>query len=1186
MKKIIDPIWMMLKLICFQALFFTTMMANNVHSQNVENTYVSFDWRKSKLEDAFTAIQKQTNFFFTYDRNIVEKITITGHSDEMLLSDFLNIVSGKTDLQFSISSENIFVAQGENLMEKRIRLKVPSGEMLKTTFKNLQSNITFRPKPGLVAIDHTLKGTVKAQNGDPLVGATVSIKGTTIGTTTNENGEFSLVIPDENNLVLEVWYLGYESKEIFVADNALINIILRESPSKLNEIVVIGYGEQTSAKVVGTVSKIAGHDLQKVAAPAVDQQLAGKLAGVIVNQPNGQPGASAQIVIRGTGTLTAGTNPLIVVDGFPLTEGSSLNAINPNDVEDINILKDAASAAIYGSRAANGVVLITTKKGVITDRSKISLSVYSGFQQQSSGVKLVDAYDFVQFLSEARDWGYVSKDPANRNVSDPNAVRVTKKINGKSIDGRELRLDDWQPYLDGTPGLTNTNWMNEAFRNARMQNYDLSFSGGNEKKTFYVGIGYFDQDGVVIGTNFKKYTANIRLENRLNDKIKVGINLLPSFTKQNIGDQGSRSSGALSLIALSFPTYAPYKADGSLNISEQLINETRKVEGVNVNGTPVENLVVTALKVKNNLSRFKSFGNAYLSAELLKGLTYKFSMGGDYDAYYEDFYYPSDIGAYRIPAPRSDANGSETKQNKVNYLLENTLTYHLGIKKHSFNLLGGYTFQKETSNYSSVIGTGFPDNNLKNVAGASAFTVSHVINTWALESYLGRVQYDFDAKYLFSAAFRTDGSSRFGKNNRWGYFPSVGAGWVLSREAFFPHTNLLNFAKLSASWGKTGNNQIGNYSSQALVTGSNYVYGTALAAGYISTTAPNPDLGWEVAAALNVGVDLGLLRNKLNINVSYYKTNTKDLLLNVPVPQQTGYNTVLANIGEMENKGFEFQVAGNDLHLGDLRLTVNANLTTYANKVLALGPGQKQIATGTDQNFVTKVGGSIAEIYGYNITGIYKTQDEINSTPHLDGTYTGDYIVEDVNKDGKIDVNDKVSKGNYMPDMTYGFGSVLSYKGWSFSFNFMGISGRTLLDGDMSSLTEAGEGFAVPTQYYFDNRYHPVNNPDGSLGQPNFGNFSNARKLTRSSVVVEKNNGDYFRLRDVQISYDFPKAIIQKSGFSQLQVYVSGNNVFTRTKFRGWNPDGTTNDLLTSGYNSGSNYPIAKTFLVGIKATY
>ncbi|WP_281682049.1 SusC/RagA family TonB-linked outer membrane protein [Zunongwangia profunda] len=1132
-----------------------------------------------------------TNLSASSANSKLKEGTIMLVATDMTLNSLFENIEEQTAYKFSLGEEIINNKKRYEISYKAWSLKAVLKDISKRAnleYKIEESIVLVRPNHDFELANSNpqfiVNGTVTDNSGMPIPGANVLEKGTSNGVFTDFDGKFSLNLTTSNP-ELEVSYIGFSTKTVLVDNKEILNIQLSDDNNSLDEVVIIGYGEQARTKNVGAVGQIKQEELSKVASSSFEGQIAGKMSGVIVNQSNGQPGASSQIVIRGTGTLTAGTNPLIVVDGYPLTEGSSLNDLNPDDIANINVLKDAASASIYGSRAANGVILVTTKKGNKKSETVFSLDVYGGIQEKSTEYELVDAYDFAQYITEARNWGYVSKDPANRSETDPNSVRVNKKFNGQGIDGRELYLDFLQPYLDGQEGLVNTDWMDVAFRTAEISNYNLSASGGNEKTKFYTSLGFFDQEGIVIGTDLKRYSFATNLETQITDKIKIGTNIKASFTDQNQLDQSSRSSGALALSSLNLPYYSPYTADGALNISDQIINEQREIEGVRINGTPVENLLATARNVKDNRVNFRTFGNIFLEAELLKNLKYKLSLGGDYDNYNRNFYYPSDVGSYRTPAPRSDAEASQTKRSRVNYIIENTLIYDNTFKKHHVNVLGGYTFQKENINTTVVNGTGFADNNIRNIAGASANTANYDHGIWALESYFGRLLYDYDSKYLFSAAIRRDGSSRFGVNNRWGNFPSLSGGWIFSKEDFLSSQDVLTFGKLSASWGKTGNNQIGNYGSHALVTESNYVYGSSLAPGYITTSSPNPDLGWEIASSANYGIELGFF-NKLNLSAAFYKTNTKDLLLEVPVPQQTGYTTVLANIGEMENKGFEFDLNLYNLKIGEVKIGVNANMTTYENKVLALGPGQDQIATGRDQLFITKVGGSIAEIYGYDIDGIYKTQEEINNSPHLSGTLTGDYIVRDVNNDGVINGDDKISKGTYTPDFTYGFGSNIAYNGFNFSFNFTGVSGRTLMDGDLASLTESGEGFGVPTKYYFENRYHPVNNPNGFLGQPNFGNFSNSRKILRSSIVVKENNGDYIRLRDVRLAYNVQPKLLSQLSLKSLQVYVSGNNVFTKTDYRGWNPDGTSSDVLTSGYNDGSNYPVAKTFLMGLKISY
>lgn len=1111
------------------------------------------------------------------------KVKVVG--EQITLNKLFEILEAQTDYSFSLGNQIIKNPTSYSFNYSDASLKnVLDQTATKAHFDYKVHNEIVLVRPLMATTQSSVRGVVVDESGVPLPGASIVEKGSSNGVITDFNGAFELDLQSQSPILI-VSYLGFETKEISVGDKINFNIILSADSEALDEVVVIGYGQQSRAKIIGSVGEMKQEALNQVASASVAEQLAGKMSGVVINQSNGQPGASTQIVIRGTGTLTAGTNPLIVVDGLPLSEGSSLSAINPDDIATVNVLKDAASAAIYGSRAANGVILVTTKQGEINTETTISLDSYTGIQQQSSEMDYVDAYQFSQFISEARNWGYVSKDPLNRSASDPNSVRVTKTINGQGIDGRELSLDFLQPYLDDQPGLVNTDWMDVAFRTAEIRSYNLSASGGNEKTKFYTSLGYFNQEGVVVGSDLERYSANINLQSQLTDKLKIGVTVKPTYTVQNALNQSSRSSGALALVGLNMPYYSPYNADGSVNVSEQITQEQREIEGVRINGTPVENLLATSTNVKDNKKRFRAFGNIFMDYEILENLKYKLSMGGDYDNYTRNYYYPSSIGSYRTPAPRSDAEGSQTKEVRVNYIIENTLNYNFSLGKNNFDVLAGYTFQKENIDYTSVVGTGYADDNIKNIAGASSHTANYNEEIWALESYLGRLQYDYDAKYLFSAAIRKDGSSRFGANNRWGYFPSVSGGWVFSKENFFPLKDLITFGKVSASWGQTGNNQIGNYGAHALVTESNYVYQSSLAPGYITTSAPNPDLGWEVASSINIGLDLALF-SKLNVAAAYYKTNTKDLLLDVPVPQQTGYTNVLANIGEMENQGWEFELSTNNLNIGSVGIGAHANLTSYSNKVLALGPGQQEIATGTDQLFITRVGGSIAELYGYQIDGVFKTQDEIDNTPHLPGTLTGDYRVIDTNGDGEINVEDRVSKGTFMPDFTYGFGGNVSYKGFVFSFDFNGVKGRTLLDGDMASLRESGEGFGVPSVYYFNNRYHPQNNPDGFMGQPNFGNFSNNRKILNTSAVLQENNGDYLRLRNIRLAYEFPRSVLDKLHLKRLQVYVSGNNVFTKTDYRGWNPDGTSSNILTSGYNTGSNYPLAKSYMIGFKISY
>lgn len=1027
-----------------------------------------------------------------------------------------------------------------------------------------------------------IKGMVLDDKGTSLPGVTIQLNEagakTIRGAVTNEKGIFQF-----DNLKAGSRYdflfsaVGYEKQMISdylinAADNNSLLIRMKPSSKALNDVVVIGYGQQSKSRVTGAISQVRSKELSRYNGASFAQQLAGRAAGVVINDASAQPGTDPQIVIRGIGTLTAGRNPLIVVDGFPLSEGTSFNSINPQDIETLNILKDPASAAIYGSRAANGVILITTKKGK-QDQFHVSLDVYSGVQERADQVKYVNAYDAATYFTEARDWGYVSKNPAGRSISDDRATRLSK---GASL--RELRLNYLQPYLDKTPGLTNTNWLDEVFRKGKLNSYNLSISGGSAKTNYYISGNYFNQEGIVLNNGLKRYSGTIKIDSRPSDKLEIGVSLNPSYNTQDYFDNNANSSNdPISGIYIMYPFFSPYNPDGSLAISNQIKANTPE------DGALGENAVALAQKIKNKRNTFRTFGNGYLSLELLKGLKFKTLAGGDVISTYFDFYNPSDVGQYRGAAPKP-AIAIETKGLVVNYLWENTLTYNRSFGHHNLDLLGGYTFQKEMGNSTAVTAGNIPDDNLPNTSGGSAFSVETKRYTWVQISYLARAQYSYRDKYLFSATVRRDGSSRFGDNRKWGNFPSFTAGWVLSKESFFPTSDLLSFAKVRATWGQSGNNQIGNYSAAALVKPDNYVFGNTLAPGFAANTTANGHLSWETKTSTNIGLDVTFLKH-FNLTADYYSSITRDLLLNVPVPDQSGYSTSIQNIGKVKNSGLEVELSGNNIPLGAVTWSWSANIATNRNTVLALTPGQQQIITGPASNFRTRVGGPVAELIGYNVTGVYKTQEDIDKTPHLQGTVPGDYIVEDVNKDGKINEDDRIGFGTYNPKFTYGFSTSFAYRGFELSVALNGVQGRTIFDQQIANSDESGEGFSVPSQYYFDHRYHPIDNPNGFLAQPNMGNFSSARKTIRASNMFYK-DGSYLRIRNVQLSYTLPNSWINRLRMSGVNIYVSANNLFTFTSFRGFNPDATSVDnVLTNGLSI-ANYPVARSFVAGIHANF
>ena len=1170
-----------------QCFFVTATIANSGHAQALENTLISNDWKKVKLEKAFGDIQNQTDFFFTYDSKQIEKITVSSTNEALPLLEVLKFISSQTGLKFSISEQLILVDyEKENKIITRLpkkEVKLPPLQQLESMVNNVihQVNVKDLPK------DQVIEGTVKGEDGVPLIGATIRVKGSGQGTTTDVNGAFSITIPETEEVTLLISYVGYVAKEVLLNGQRKVDIVMVENSAQLEEVVVIGYGTGTKEKFNGAVSKVENKRINNYSSANLDQALAGTIAGVQISGNNKNPGENSVIQIRGINTLTAGTNPLIVVDGNPLTEGSSLSAINTQDIESINILKDAASAAIYGSRASNGVILITTKKGQ-EGRLRITYDAYVGFQERIDKFELADAYETAKFDFDARNFGYLSGGDG-RSITDDNA---TRDANG---GGKRSRIQPFlQDYLDGKEGLTNTNWEDAVLGSAPQQNHFLNLSGGSASTDYSISFGYFDQENIVVDSDYERYTNNFKLNAQVNDFIRFGISSNIALSNANpVGyrgwsdfNLGATPDPALAII-LMHPYYPVYNENGTLAPALQIEDNNANWDG------PISGNAVATMELTDYTEQtFRAFGNTYLEIEPLTGLKFRTSFGGDYNTRVEEFFAPSTLGNYRTPVVNSRAMAFKNDRKRENFITENTLTYDKTFSQHTINILVGYAYQQEENNLTRLESQDFTDDNLRNISGAISPTAFNFGSKWALESFFSRIQYDFANRYAISASLRRDGSSRFGANTKYGDFASFSAGWTISNEPFFPKDGgrLISFAKARVSWGQTGNNQIGDFASIALVEQDNYVIDGGLVAGSFTSTSPNADLSWETNSSLNFGADIGFLENKLFLTAEYYLSNTTDLLLSVPVPQQSGFSTSLQNIGELDNTGFELELRGTGFKFGKLGFGFNANFTTNQNEVVALGTDQTQIISNNGgMGFITRVGDPIAQFYAYDIIGVYRSEAEIAEetiTP-LPGTEVGDYIVRDVNNDGEITPDDRTFLGDYNPDFTYGFGFNVDYKGFDLAIQFNGIEGRKAAD-RMVYYTESGEGFFVPSKYYVDN-YFTDDNPNGFFRRPDFSSFSSAGRLTRASSLAVL-DADYFRLRSLQLGYTIPKAVVEQIGIEGLRIYITGNNIFNFTDFRGYNPDGidnrsNTRQTLSRGWIQTTN-PLTRFIAFGLNVKF
>lgn len=1111
-------------------------------------TKITLHLNQVKVEKVLDEIESMTEFkFFVDTKKVNLNRIVTVHENKEQISKILEKIFKNTNVSFELFNKQIILKTiGEN---KKVLLN-----------NNLKKNNTEQEKE--------ISGIVTDKEGNPLPGASIIVKGTSNGTTTDFDGKFALTV-GENAAAIVVSYIGFGTQEIAIKNQTVFNVALILEAASLDEVVVVGYGALSRSKVLGAVSSIKSEDIGQLPVNGVDDAIAGRVAGVQIVS-NGAPGAGSTINIRGIGTLTAGGSPLIVVDGYPLTEGSDINAINPIDIESMSILKDAASTSIYGSRGANGVIMITTKKSK-SDKVVFNFNTYSGYQEVLNEPKLMNAYQYAEVIKEARDWGYVSADPTNRSENDSNATRLSQ-----GAVSRHLIPTNFDKYLSGTPGLTDNNWLDDLFRSGRIESYDVSVSGRSDNTNWYVSGGYFSQEGLIIGSDYKRYISKINLETRFNDKIKFGINLSPSVSKTNSVTEGWTDSPMQQAI-LSEPFFTPFNDEGQLNISQQI----RWHNNGGTDGALAENPIAIALRKKDQKNKFRFFGSTFLEFEFIKDLKFKTLLGGDYDNSFREQFRPSTIGMYRVDVNSVVPWAKEQTKVRKNIISENTLTYSKEFNKHNLNALAGYSYQKENYTSTFVDAPNLDSNDIENVAGTAITTISKNISEWVRISYFGRIQYDYDSKYLFTASTRRDGSSRFGLNTKFGNFSSFSAGWVVSNEDFFPKESFLSKLKLRYSWGQTGNDQIGDFGSIATLKNLNGFIDGNLATGQIPSTSPNADLSWETSVTSNIGFDLGLFDNKVNLVIDYFIAKTEDMLLNVPVPLQSGFTRSLQNVGKMENRGLEIVLSSSDINLGSVKWNSSINFTTIDNKVTALGPGQTEIIDGAH---ITEIGGSIGELFGYQVDGIYKSQSEIDASAQ-NGTdvRVGDWRIIDTSGDGMINDDDRQSLGSTLPDFTYGFNNRFSYKKFDLNVFVDGVQGVNVLSRTVRNATN-GQGFSNQLEWYYENRWHPTNNPNGTLARPDYTQSSERLRANVSSAFIE--DGSFLRVRNITFGYNISEKIIEKIGLSKLRVYATAQNPFISTNFKGFNPEQRDNNNPLSPSDTEGVYPLNKSFVLGLNVSF
>lgn len=1017
----------------------------------------------------------------------------------------------------------------------------------------------------VTAQQRVITGTVRDQTtNDPLSGATIaaiSNNATTASVTTNENGSFSLA-GIAGRVTLEVTYVGYQTKRIDVpAATENLTITLTADITSMNDVVVIGYGTQRKIDMTGSVASVKDDVIRYRPVNTLNQALVGQLAGVAVAQNDASPGGETTIRIRGLGSISGGNEPLYVIDGFPSTQAFA-NAILPADIASVDVLKDASATAIYGSRGANGVVLITTKSGS-RGTPTISFNASHGFAavNKSDYYDLLSGSEYVEYARELRNNQW-EREAAGNSASDPNSVRPP-----------QYQIPDFLTTWNGV----NTNWQDAIFEPASIDNYDLSVRGGSEDVRYFFSGGFSGDNGILVGTNYKKFTARIKVDADLfEDKIQAGINLAPSYTRQRIAKyNGTNIYESVIASALAMPPIVPlYNEDGTYG------DRMHPIAGF----LPIPNPVQLANEIQNHNRSFATLLNSYVQWNIIDGLELRTNMGATFIYDENDFYHPTTAPRFFAPPP-VDASGSAFSGSTYNILSETTLKYRTSFNdRHKLDLLAGYSYQKEHNRSNSVNANNFPNNLVQTVNAGQIVGGGSSKSEWALISYLGRANYSFDDKYLITATFRTDGSSRFGQNNKWGLFPSAAIGWVISNEDFLQNSNALSYLKLRTSYGLAGSNAIGNYSHIGLLANTNQTFGTGGGNNYFGiypTSLTNQNLSWERSKQLDIGLDLGFASDRITATLDYYRRITTDLLLRVNLPSTTGFSSVLTNIGEVENTGFELVLNTKNIVNGPLTWNTSLNVARNRNEVLRLGPAGDPIYDFAGTR-VTEVGGPIGANRGLVQIGVLTQKDIDAGVALFPGQTAGDVKYLDVNGDGTIsNFNgvDGVQIGDANPRYVFGMNNNFEYKSLSLGIMITGQSGGKTMDLTSQGLWDPDGSNVMRKQW--EGRYQSDAVPGNNI-TPRAGMIAGGLPDTR---LVQKT--DYLRIRNVTLAYDLSARNIRP--VKGLRVYVSLENLYTWTDFEGFNPQSTAfgggQSATINGLTGGGSYPMPRIISLGANLT-
>jgi len=1122
------------------------------HDANAYVQRITLNEKNSSIDRVFESIKSQTDYVFVYNNKELNNKTVTIDVKNSTIEETMKECIKDMPFSYKIVNNNILIKKDQSKTEP------PS-----VTVKQAKE----------------IRGKVVDEQGLALPGVSVVVKGSPMGTTTNTEGFYTISVPNDNStLVFSI--VGFASQERSVKSDETINITLLEETSALDEVVVIGYGTQKRSNITTAVSSVSSESLKERPALNFGEAMAGQMPGVQVQQTGGAPGGEGLAIrVRGVGSITQSNDPLYVVDGYPM-EGNAFRLLNTSDIESIQVLKDASSTAIYGSRGANGVVMVTTKKGK-AGPPRININSFVGFQEREKEIEMMNRDQYVDWFIDGRNQAWldaqtISADPdkSPHTINDPNSRRqLYPGANGQYMipDGtggyKYNFLDPASVAL-----MPDNNWQDLLYRKALTQQNELSVSGGSENTQYTFSGSYAKQEGIVLNTDYDRFNFRSNINSKVSESINVGANLMAYSSRGNEQVSGKYSPV---MFALQLPPMYPLRnEDGTYG---SMVRNPEILAG------DVASPIGVAEQVYNNRKRYGWLGTVFAEWQILQDLKYRININGGIQDNVQKIYEASyiDFDASKGPRP---AKGVNERASDFDWVIENTLDYsHTFSEKHLFSALLGYTTQKHTYQYMYGEARGFANDKVTTLNAGTMYALSNTESEYSMISYLGRINYSYDNRYLLTATFRGDGSSRFGMNKKWGTFPSLSIGWRISEEKFMENVDQISDLKLRAGFGISGNNRIGDYSSIGLLSTGFYPTGDALQNTINPNTMSNVDLGWEKTRQYNFGFEFGLINDRIRIEGDFYDSQSIDLLLNVPVPVITGYSTQMQNIGKVQNRGMEFLVTTRNF-INEFKWNTNFNISFNKNKVLEVGADERPIyasAPNANDAFITTIGQPIASFYGYKFEGVFMTQEELDKYPHLGADKIGDGRYADINGDGILDQNDKTILGNNNPDFTAGLSNNFSYKNFSLGVQFTASYGAELFSfykrmvgiyhGDRNGMIEQVDRWQSVDQPGDGIHFKATRTPSGWQRDP-------------SSAWVQ--DASYLRLRNLNFAYDFNKSITDKLNVKGLRVYVTGTNLFTITNYTGYDPESSSEG---SGLTKGGDYlgyPTARSFILGVNLTF